>query len=163
MTELGIYAGDIDPAGGDGDTVTVDCQLVPMPEISSQFFAESSSATSTAVSSVPLGLVVTEFHALLAYGNRVRGICLLNEQVSYRNVNNWDPFYRNVRYFLWIVPFEMSVFITLALTSLLVLIICQILKRHLRNRWFWNVCFWKIFILKFPSVSFLNVYRAWTD
>jgi hypothetical protein len=30
----------------------------------------------------PLGLVVTEFHALLAYTNRVRGICLLNEQVK---------------------------------------------------------------------------------
>ena len=168
MTELGIYAGDIDPAGGDGDTVTVDCQLVPMPEISSQFFAESSSTTSTAVSSVPLGLVVTEFHALLAYGNRVRGICLLNEQVSYRNANNWNSIYRNVRYWSYFFmnsPFwnVCSYYVRLVLTSLLLLIICQILKRHLWNCRFWNVCFWKIFILKFPSLSFLNVYRAWTD
>jgi hypothetical protein len=97
----------------------------------------------------------------------VRGICLLNEQVSYRNANNWNSIYRNVRYWsyffmnspFWNVCFY---YVRLVLTSLLLLIICQILKRRLRNRWFWNVCFWKIFILKFPSLSFLNVYRVWT-
>jgi hypothetical protein len=26
LTELGIYAGDVEPSGGDADTVTVDCQ-----------------------------------------------------------------------------------------------------------------------------------------
>jgi hypothetical protein len=77
MTELGVYAGNVDPSGSSGDTVTVDCQLVPMPDTSSggPFFADAAPA------SFPLGLVVTEFHALMAYSNRVRGICLLNEQV----------------------------------------------------------------------------------
>ena len=27
MTEMGIYAGEVDQNGGDGDTVTVDCQV----------------------------------------------------------------------------------------------------------------------------------------
>ena len=58
-------------------------QLVPMPEQSAAaqaatFFGDGSPP----VQLVPLGLVVTEFHALIAYNNRIRGICLLNEQVK---------------------------------------------------------------------------------
>ena len=84
LTELGVYAGTIDHTGSSGDTVTVDCQLVPMPESNSGagFFVDSGNAST---SIFPLGLVVTEFHALLAYNNRVRGICLLNEQVRFKD------------------------------------------------------------------------------
>ena len=86
LTELGVYAGNIDHTGASGDTVTVDCQLVPMPESTTSgaaFFADSGNASA---SIFPLGLVVTEFHALLAYSNRVRGICLLNEQVRLKRL-----------------------------------------------------------------------------
>jgi len=74
MTEVGIYAGNVECSGAETETVMVDCQLVPIPAQSS--FSGPVSAA------VPLGLIVTEFHALLAYNNRVCGICLLNEQVS---------------------------------------------------------------------------------
>ena len=78
MTESGVYAGNVDVVRSDEETVTVDCQLVPMPELSAGAFFADVPSTPT----FPLGLILTEFHALLAYSNRVRGVCLLNEQVN---------------------------------------------------------------------------------
>ena len=60
FTESGIYFGRIDPWESDGDTVTVDCRLLPCQEAKTAF--------------------ITEFHALILYKDRVKGVCLLNEQ-----------------------------------------------------------------------------------
>lgn len=88
MTEVGIYAGNVEYSGAETETVMVDCQLVPIPALSS-FSGPVSTST-------PLGLVVTEFHALLAYNNRVCGICLLNEQVHRKLLTNVNVCYCEV-------------------------------------------------------------------
>ena len=33
----------------------------------------------------PLGLILTEFHAVVAFANHVEGICLLNEQIVFED------------------------------------------------------------------------------
>ncbi len=74
LTGSGIYYGRVDASFGE-DTVTADCQLL-------QFPASSSKEGDDPVA--PKGVLLTEFHALLAYDHSVRGICLLNQQVSFQ-------------------------------------------------------------------------------
>lgn len=63
LTQPGLYWGRLDPWQGDQDSVTVDCQLIP------------------AVGDTPARTGhITQFHALLLYPDRVRGVCLLNQQ-----------------------------------------------------------------------------------
>lgn len=66
LTEPGLYTGLIDPWDGDGDSVTVECQLLNFPD-----------------QLVPKNALVTEFHAMFLYADRVKGVCLLNEQVVF--------------------------------------------------------------------------------
>ena len=65
MTEPGIYWGRIDPWEGDVDSVTVDCQLI---------------STASEDSDSPKVALITEFHALMLYKDRLKAVCLLNEQ-----------------------------------------------------------------------------------
>jgi len=66
LTEPGIYWGRIDPWEGDSDTVTVDCQLIaPGADMDKD---------------TPKTAFITQFHALMLFKDRVKGVCLLNEQ-----------------------------------------------------------------------------------
>jgi len=72
MTGAGVYCGQIDVTGQAGhDTVTVDTKLI-------QYKKEES-----AKSSLPISMALTEFHLLVLFPNKVKGICCLNEQVVY--------------------------------------------------------------------------------
>ena len=68
------------------DTVTVDCQLVQFPDDSAAEVEGGSptnavtDAAAAAVKLVPKAFLLSEFHALIAYEDRVRGVCLLNQQ-----------------------------------------------------------------------------------
>jgi len=64
LTEPGIYWGRVDPWEGDSDTVTVDCQLI----------------AAGAEKDTPRTAYITQFHALMLFKDRVKGVCLLNEQ-----------------------------------------------------------------------------------
>ena len=64
LTEPGIYWGRVDPWEGDSDTVTVDCQLI----------------AAGAEKDTPMTAYITQFHALMLFKDRVKGVCLLNEQ-----------------------------------------------------------------------------------
>ncbi len=77
MTGPGVYHGKVDPGGSAGDTVTVDCKLLQYPSASLARPAESHETTSVP----PKTILLTEFHAVLAYDACVKGICLLNQQV----------------------------------------------------------------------------------
>ena len=93
LTGSGIYAGTINPyssstadaeTGVTGssrqrkeETVTVDCQLVPL--------LKEGLSMGDAADEVPNSIVLTEFHALLAYPSRVVGLCLLNEAVVFED------------------------------------------------------------------------------
>ena len=59
------------------ETVTVDCQLVPL--------LKEGLSMGDAADEVPNSIVLTEFHALLAYPSRVVGLCLLNEAVVFED------------------------------------------------------------------------------
>ena len=94
LTGAGIYAGSIDPyssnlRGNDSETstsrqnnsrqdetVTVDCQLLPLLKDN---YSENGDVE------VPMSMVLTEFHAVLAYPNRVIATCLLNEAVVFED------------------------------------------------------------------------------
>ena len=66
FTEPGLYWGRIDPWQEDGDTVTVDCHLLAL-------HAEEGGETARTA-------FITQFHALILYKDRVKGVCLLNDQ-----------------------------------------------------------------------------------
>ena len=63
MTSEGIFYGKINPFE-DGEKFTKNCQLISFHN-----------------RETPLGFILTEFHAVIAFANHVEGICLLNEQV----------------------------------------------------------------------------------
>ena len=67
MTSEGIFHGKINPFEEDRTNFSKGCQLI---QINQQ---------------QPLGLILTEFHAIVAYANHVEGICLLNEQVVFED------------------------------------------------------------------------------
>ena len=95
LTGGGIYAGNIDPyssnaAGldssrgvlasnkqGPGETVTIDCQLLPL--------LKENQLSDNGEVEIPRSMVLTEFHAVLAYPNRVVAICLLNEAIVFED------------------------------------------------------------------------------
>ena len=86
LTGAGIYAGNIDPHSNSlssssnqqqNDTVTVDCQLIPLLKENQQ--SDGGDAV------VPKCMVLTEFHAVLAYPSRVVALCLLNEAVVFED------------------------------------------------------------------------------
>ena len=56
LTEPGLYTGYIDPWEGDGDGVTIDCQLINLPD-----------------QEIPKNALVTEFHTMFLYADRVKG------------------------------------------------------------------------------------------
>ena len=92
LTGEGIYAGSIDPCYSNtsfhdsdkfnsrhaknrkDDTVTVDCQLIPLKDQSGNSETD-----------IPRSMVLTEFHAILAYPDRVVATCLLNEAVVFED------------------------------------------------------------------------------
>lgn len=66
MTSAGIYHGNINPMKEDFEN----CELTSCNEGPSE---------------PALGLILTEFHAIVAFARHVRGICLLNEQVVFQD------------------------------------------------------------------------------
>ena len=95
LTGAGIYAGNIDPDSSNSrdirtklnasdlskkkqtETVMVDCQLVPL--------LKGNHTTDSSDIEVPRSMVLTEFHAVLAYPTRVVALCLLNEAVVFED------------------------------------------------------------------------------
>jgi len=67
MTSEGIFNGKINPFE-DGEKFTKNCQLISFQN-----------------RETPLGFILTEFHAVIAFANHVEGICLLNEQVVFED------------------------------------------------------------------------------
>ncbi|XP_023332203.1 vacuolar protein sorting-associated protein 18 homolog [Eurytemora carolleeae] len=69
LTEPGLYTGKIDPWEGDSDSVTVDCQLInPLNQ------------------EIPKHALVTEFHVMLLYPDRVKGrihITIIRGEMNY--------------------------------------------------------------------------------
>ena len=61
----GIVNGKINPFEDAGEKFTKNCQLISFQN-----------------RETPLGFILTEFHAVIAFANHVEGICLLNEQVT---------------------------------------------------------------------------------
>ena len=64
LTESGVYTGRIDPWEGDSDSVTVDCLLI-----------------SNGSKAVPKTAHITQFHVMQLFPDRIRAVCILNEQV----------------------------------------------------------------------------------
>ena len=64
LTESGVYTGRIDPWEGDSDSVTVDCLLI-----------------SNGTKAVPKTAHITQFHVMQLFPDRIRAVCILNEQV----------------------------------------------------------------------------------
>lgn len=70
LTGPGIYFGDIDVSGSAGpNSVMSNSKLVPYPKDDGEPGVN------------PLGMVLTEFHMLVLYPNRMKAICSLNEQM----------------------------------------------------------------------------------
>ena len=66
MTSEGIFSGKVNPF--DEEKFTKNCHLASFQNQES-----------------PLGFILTEFHAVVAFSNHVEGICLLNEQVIFED------------------------------------------------------------------------------
>lgn len=60
--------------------MTLECQLHSLPRIAGG--SGNVDFHQNYIEPHPIGIVLTEFHALLIYPDRVRGLCLLNEQVN---------------------------------------------------------------------------------
>lgn len=90
LTEPGLYTGSIDPWEGDTDSVTVDCQLInpPNPPNPPDANKQSTNQTPESEQNLSKNALVTEFHVMLLYPDRVKGVCLLNEQVVFDDVYN---------------------------------------------------------------------------
>ncbi|XP_078033999.1 vacuolar protein sorting-associated protein 18 dor [Augochlora pura] len=81
LTETGIWYAQIDP-NIDSRNVLQNQQMITCPETS--LIGSSASQTSTP----PLSFVLTEFHALLLYPDRVKGISLLNQELIFEDIYN---------------------------------------------------------------------------
>ncbi|KAI4499403.1 hypothetical protein M0802_005663 [Mischocyttarus mexicanus] len=81
LTETGILYAYIDPSLSDPKSVLVKQQMISCPETS--LIENKSSANTT-----PLSFVLTEFHALLLYPDRVKGISLLNQDLIFEDIYN---------------------------------------------------------------------------
>ncbi|XP_052823980.1 vacuolar protein sorting-associated protein 18 homolog [Octopus bimaculoides] len=84
MAGPGIYYGDINVQGAAGpNSVTVNSKLMPYPFYFLNHFnypVESNNKV------VPLSIVLTEFHVLILFPDRMKAVCLLNEQLIYDDV-----------------------------------------------------------------------------
>ncbi|XP_076764775.1 vacuolar protein sorting-associated protein 18 homolog isoform X1 [Xylocopa sonorina] len=80
LTETGIQYAQFDPKV-DPKNVLINQQMLNYPEAS---LMASVSKTTTA----PLSFVLTEFHALLLYTDRVKGISLLNQDLIFEDIYN---------------------------------------------------------------------------
>ncbi|XP_076366787.1 vacuolar protein sorting-associated protein 18 dor isoform X3 [Tachypleus tridentatus] len=75
MTEPGVYYGTIDTTGQAGhDSVTVDTQLIHYPEVKGNLPKN------------PISFVLTKFHTLVLYPDRLKALCVLNEQLVFEDV-----------------------------------------------------------------------------
>lgn len=81
LTETGILYAQIDPKI-DPKSVLTNQQMLTCPEAS--LMGINTSQTSTA----PLSFVLTEFHALLLYTDRVKGMSLLNQDLIFEDIYN---------------------------------------------------------------------------
>ncbi|KAF3420783.1 hypothetical protein E2986_04403 [Frieseomelitta varia] len=81
LTETGILHAQIDPKI-DPKSVLTNQQMLTCPEAS--LMGINTSQTSTA----PLSFVLTEFHALLLYTDRVKGMSLLNQDLIFEDIYN---------------------------------------------------------------------------
>ncbi|GAB6018607.1 Vacuolar protein sorting-associated protein 18 like protein [Chamberlinius hualienensis] len=73
MIDAGVLCGGLDYSGSVGiDSVTTETKLISYPK--------------QEVSQPPLAIVLTEFHVLVLYPDRVKGICVLNEQLVFEDV-----------------------------------------------------------------------------
>ncbi|XP_064634570.1 vacuolar protein sorting-associated protein 18 homolog [Lineus longissimus] len=72
MAGPGVYYGGIDVSGNAGqDTVTTNCKLIAYQRDEGEKQA------------VPLSIVLTEFHLLVLFPDRLKAMCVLNEQVIF--------------------------------------------------------------------------------
>lgn len=69
LTEQGVYTGDI-VWTGTGDDMTINRKLHPIPEVVDGY-------------GVPCDMIVCEFHVLIVWPDKMRGLCILNNQVVY--------------------------------------------------------------------------------
>lgn len=75
MTGPGVYHGEIDVSGTAGpQSVTVNTKLIRYPRDGDE------------KSQNPLSMVMTEFHVLLLFPDRLKVMCVLNEQLIYEDV-----------------------------------------------------------------------------
>lgn len=81
LTEPGIFYAQIDPKI-DPKSVLTNQQMLICPEAS--LMGINTSQTSTP----PLSFVLTEFHALLLYTDRVKGMSLLNQDLIFEDIYN---------------------------------------------------------------------------
>ncbi|XP_023930234.1 vacuolar protein sorting-associated protein 18 homolog [Lingula anatina] len=72
MTGPGIYYGKINP-NATKDSVTTDTKLMPYPKDDEN-------------KSKPIDIVLTEFHVLILFPDRLKAICVLNEQLIFDDV-----------------------------------------------------------------------------
>ncbi|XP_015172039.1 PREDICTED: vacuolar protein sorting-associated protein 18 homolog isoform X2 [Polistes dominula] len=82
LTETGILYAYIDPNLSDPKSVLVKQQMITCPETS--LMGNNASNINT----TPLSFVLTEFHALLLYPDRVKGISLLNQDLIFEDIYN---------------------------------------------------------------------------
>lgn len=82
LTETGILYAYIDPNLSDPKSVLVKQQMITCPETS--LMGNNTSYINT----IPLSFVLTEFHALLLYPDRVKGISLLNQDLIFEDIYN---------------------------------------------------------------------------
>lgn len=70
----GIYHGSLDTSGGlESESLTVDTKLMPYPTDDSER------------SSKPMAIVLTEFHVLILFPDRLKAVCVLNEQLIHED------------------------------------------------------------------------------
>ncbi|XP_046364864.1 vacuolar protein sorting-associated protein 18 homolog isoform X1 [Haliotis rufescens] len=75
MTGPGIYYGDIDVTGAAGpNSVLSNAKLMPYPKEVDEKPAP------------PISMLLTEFHVLILYPDRLKAVCVLNEQLIYDDV-----------------------------------------------------------------------------
>ncbi|CAC5391949.1 VPS18 [Mytilus coruscus] len=75
MTGPGVYFGNLDFSGEAGPkSVTTQTKLIPYPK------------DSDGEKTHPISMVLTEFHVLLLYQDRIKVVCVLNDQLIYDDV-----------------------------------------------------------------------------
>ena len=81
LTETGILYAQIDPTV-DSRNVLIDQKMLACPK------ASLVGSNKSEITTAPLSFVLTEFHALLLYTDRVKGISLLNQELIFEDIYN---------------------------------------------------------------------------